>query len=213
MSTQSTHIRSAPPLRRSPELKIYRVGTPYPYVDSSAIAESAASAACAFLTAHYRIANGRIQRFNQRWLSQRIQQGSAWANLLDPYLMDLGVPFEPAENGTYASFVPGVAYLPSSLEEVLSLLAEVGPVLLCLPWSDVYNHQSRANGWDWIGPDGRDSRATYATRSKVVLLKGVAHKFNGVRVHDGARPDLWMPFAEIDHAFRNGALAFSAEYV
>lgn len=193
------------PLRLHPERKIYRVGTPYAWRHPR---ESLAMAMAAFLTAHYRIVHRRVQRFDDLYLAQRLpgsDERRDWATALS---LLSGVPCP----GPASPFLPMRLLVAENRDDVLSALAEVGPVLMLLPWCGAFDVQSRAYGVDWIGPDGTDLRGGYGTGWRGVLIKGVAWKFKGICIADGQREDLWMPFGELNRLFGEGAKALSAIY-
>lgn len=213
MSTMMIHTRpvaQAYPLRWKPERKVWRVGTPYTYRHPN---ESLACAACAFLTAHYRIVHRSVRRFAVNLLAQQLSRAQDPWDAAKRFLFEEGVPYEGGrrpQDPSPAPFLPRQVLVAHSLDEVLSALAEVGPVLLWLPWSANYAHESQAYGVPWIGPDGQALRGVYSHEFRGVLLKGVAWKYRGVCVLDGERDDLWMPHAELNRLLHDGARAVTA---
>lgn len=201
------------PLKTRPERRVYRVGSPYMFRHPS---ESLAVAACAFLTSNYRAVHGRVQRFSVPFLAAGVNASQnrtevAWDRLLS-YLVEVGVPSEPAPRRPEDPFLPLQLLTCESYEDVVSALADVGPVLMWLPWSKNYDLTSRAYGQEWVGADGTDTRGVYSHEWRGVLIKGVAWKFRGVCIQDGERPDLWMSFSEVRRLLSDGARAVAAVY-
>lgn len=199
---------TAYPLRLKPDRKIYRVGTPYPPRHES---ETLPMAACAFLTAHYRLVYGKVQRFDAGWLAAFLRDSKIpWPACLEA--LAAGVPFEGPTPGGSDPF-PALHYVEvTTAKETASVLAEAGPVLAWVPWTGAYDLTSRAYGTEWVGPDGTDLRGSYPKGRRGALLKGVAWKFNAVRLDDGINGDRWFPFAELERSFGNGLLAVGAAF-
>lgn len=212
MTTQTHTIKTQFPRLLQPDRKHWHA-TEYPYHVGSP-PDSLAAAACAFMSAHYRLRNRVVKRFNHFQLAFHLGNAAdPWETCLT-HLLELGVPFDPPMGSLV--FTPVSGFRGASLSEVLAPLGESpenggGPVLLWLPWSPVYDHTSKAWGCDWVGPDGVESRGQYFTEFRGVLVTGVRWRGKGVRLLDGTR-EVWMSFSELKRTFENSAQAFTAIY-
>lgn len=194
-----------------PRRRAYRMGAVAVYREGD-VHHSVPAAACAWLSAHYRLVHGKVVEYDMYSLIDKVHQGNVWDGTLGCIT---GGHVRPLFDDLDDAFVPHTVASIGDVHTLAQVVATKGPVLASMPWPGHFDLRSNGYGEVWCGDEGPDMSGPYeAHHHRGVVIRGVSYRFNGLLV-ETLRPGIraaWLPFSAFPGLYWAGLKAIGADF-